>query len=85
MISSFRCHPAERTPDIIHEAVGFPVSYDQATQPSWEWMKDHGAWFKLGYVSTDDLGLVVPKKRWPDVTKSVADIRFEAPKGRRAV
>jgi len=45
--------------DTIHEAVGFPICWDQADQPGWEWMEDHGRWFELAYVLTDDLGLVV--------------------------
>ena len=43
----------------IHEAVGFPICWDQADQPGWEWMEDHGRWFELAYVLTDDLGLIV--------------------------
>lgn len=54
------------TADTIHEAVGFPITYDQADQPGWEWMEDHGAWFELAYVLTDDLGLVVFVADHPD-------------------
>ena len=43
----------------IHTAVGFPICWDQADQPGWEWMEDHGAWFELAYVLTNDLGLIV--------------------------
>lgn len=43
----------------IHAAVGFPICWDQADQPGWEWMEDHGAWFELAYVLNDDLGLIV--------------------------
>lgn len=61
------------TLDTIHEAVGFPVTYDQADQPGWEWMEDHGAWFELAYVLTDDLGLVVFVADHPDTD---ATLRF---------
>ncbi len=43
----------------IHEAIGFPICWDQADQPGWEWMEDHGRWFELAFVLTDDLGLIV--------------------------
>ena len=46
-------------PDTIHEAVGFPITWEQADQPSFEWMNDHGRWFELAYILTDDLGLLV--------------------------
>lgn len=54
------------TPATIHDAVGFPITWDQADQPGWEWMEDHGAWFELAYVLTDDLGLVVFVADHPD-------------------
>ncbi len=47
------------TPEVIHEAVGFPLTWEQAEQPSFEWMEDHGAWFELAYVLTDDFGMLV--------------------------
>lgn len=47
------------TPEVIHEAVGFPITWDQAEQPGYEWIEDHGAWFELGYVLTDDFGMLV--------------------------
>jgi hypothetical protein len=46
-------------PEVIHEAVGFPICYDQADQPGWEWFNDHGSWFELCYVLTDDFGMLV--------------------------
>lgn len=47
-------------PDVIHEAVGFPICWDQAEQPGWEWFNDHGTWLELAYVLTDDgFGLLV--------------------------
>lgn len=45
--------------EVIHKAVGFPITWDQAEQPGWEWMEDHGPWFELAYVLTDDFGLLV--------------------------
>ena len=47
------------TTEAIHEALGFPITWDQAEQPSFEWLEDHGAWFELAYVLTDDFGLLV--------------------------
>lgn len=46
-------------PEVIHAAVGFPICWDQADQPGWEWMNDHGSWFELAYVLTDDFGMLV--------------------------
>lgn len=46
-------------PEIIHEAAGFPICWDQAEQPGWEWFNDHGSWFELAYVLTDDFGMLV--------------------------
>lgn len=54
-------------PDVIHEAVGFPICWDQAEQPGWEWFNDHGLWFELCYVLTDDFGLLVFVPDHPDV------------------
>lgn len=34
-------------PEVIHEAVGFPICWDQAEQPGFEWMNDHGEYFEL--------------------------------------
>lgn len=45
--------------EVIHEAVGFPITWDQADQPGWEWMEDHGSWFELAYALTDDVGMIV--------------------------
>lgn len=46
-------------PEVINEAVGFPITWEQADQPSFEWMEDHGSWFEIAYVLTDDFGLLV--------------------------
>lgn len=45
--------------DAIHSAVQFPICWDQADQPGWEWFNDHGSWFELAYVLTDDFGMLV--------------------------
>ena len=47
------------TSEVIHEAVGFPITWEQAEQPGFEWMEDHGSWFELAYVLTDDFGMLV--------------------------
>lgn len=47
------------TSEVIHKAVGFPITWDQADQPGWEWMEDHGSWFELAYALTDDVGMIV--------------------------
>lgn len=46
-------------PEAIHEAIGFPITWEQAEQPGFDWMEDHGSWFELAYILTDDLGLLV--------------------------
>lgn len=51
-------HPGD-TPEVIHEALGFPITWELAEQPSFEWMEDHGSWFEIAYVLTDDFGLLV--------------------------
>jgi len=51
-------HPSD-PPEAIHAAVGFPICWDQAEQPGWEWFNDHGSWFELAYVLTDDFGMLV--------------------------
>jgi len=47
------------TSEVIHEAVGYPITWDQAEQPGFEWFEDHGSWFELAYVLTDDFGMLV--------------------------
>ena len=46
-------------PAEIHRAVGFPICWDQADQPAFQWLHDHGRYFELGYSLTEDLGLIV--------------------------
>lgn len=58
-------------PEAVHEAVGFSPCYDQAEQPGWEWLNDHGAWFELAYVLTDDFGLLIFVADHPDTNATL--------------
>jgi len=58
-------------PEVIHEAVGFPLCYDQAEQPGWEWMNVFQGWFELAYVLTDDFGLLVFVQDHPDTNATL--------------
>lgn len=58
-------HPGD-PPEVIHDAVGFPICWDQADQPGWEWFNDHGSWFELAYVLTDEFGMLVFVPDHPD-------------------
>ena len=55
------------TPEVINAAVGFPITHELAEQPSFEWLEDHGCYYELGYILTDDLGLLVFVKDDPGV------------------
>ncbi|VTO19762.1 hypothetical protein [Brevundimonas vancanneytii] len=55
----------------IHAAVGFPITWDQANQPGWEWFNDHGSWFELAYVLTDDFGMLVFVADHPDTNHTL--------------
>ncbi len=59
------------TIEVIHEAVGFPITWEQADQPGWEWFNDHGSWFELAYVLTDDFGLLVFLADHPDTNHTL--------------
>lgn len=59
------------TSEVIHEAVGFPITWDQADQPGFEWMNDHGAYFELCYVLTDDFGMLVFVADHPDTNPTL--------------
>ncbi len=60
------------TSEAIHEAVGFPICWDQAEQPGWEWFNDHGSWFELAYVLNDDgFGVLVFLADHPDVNDTL--------------
>ncbi|GAA0870272.1 hypothetical protein GCM10009116_21080 [Brevundimonas basaltis] len=58
-------------PEVIHDAVGFPICWDQAEQPGWEWFNDHGSWFELAYVLTDDFGMLVLVPDHPDTNDTL--------------
>lgn len=58
-------------PETIHAAVGFPICWDQAEQPGWEWFNDHGSWFELAYVLTDDFGMLVFVADHPDTNDTL--------------
>ncbi len=58
-------------PEVIQKAVGFPICWDQAEQPGFEWMNDHGSWFELAYVLTDDFGLLVFVADHPDTNATL--------------
>lgn len=59
-------------PEIVHEAVGWPICYDQAEQPGFEWFNDHGSWFELAYVLNDDgFGVLVFLADHPDVNDTL--------------
>ena len=58
-------------PEAIHDAVGFPICWDQADQPGWEWFNDHGSWFELAYVLTDDFGMLVLVPDHPDTDSTL--------------
>lgn len=59
------------TSEVIHEAVGFPITWEQADQPGFEWMNDHGSWFEFAYILTDDFGLLVFVADHPDVNDTL--------------
>ena len=59
------------TSEAIHAAVGFPITWDEADQPGFEWMNDHGSWFELAYVLTDDFGMLVFVADHPDINHTL--------------
>lgn len=58
-------------PDVIHEAVGFPICWDQADQPAWAWMNDHGLYLELAYRLSDGVGLLVLVADHPDTNQTL--------------
>lgn len=40
------------TPEAINAALGFAITGDQAEEPSYDWIEDHGLWFEIGHGST---------------------------------
>ena len=63
-------HPGD-PPDAILERVGFSIILDEADQPGFDWMEDHGAWFELAYVMTDEAGMLVFVPDHPDTDPSL--------------
>ncbi|GAA0204193.1 hypothetical protein QOZ96_002061 [Brevundimonas nasdae] len=37
------------TPDVINTAVGFPITGDDAEEPTYDTLDDHGLWFEIIY------------------------------------
>lgn len=40
------------TPEVINAALGFCITGDQAEEPSYDSIEDHGLWFEIGQGST---------------------------------
>lgn len=59
------------TSEEIHRAVGYPITWDQAEQPGWEWLNDHISWFEICYILTDDFGLIVFVEDRPGVNDTL--------------
>lgn len=38
------------SPEVINAALGFPITGDQAEEPSFKWIVDHGRWFEIFYA-----------------------------------
>ena len=51
-------HPGD-PPEVTLKAIGFPIILDQADQPGFDWMEDHGSHFELAYVLNDGAGMLV--------------------------
>ena len=48
------------TPEVINEALGFPITGDHAEEPRFKWILDHGRWFEILYDRGDgDVRLLV--------------------------
>ena len=43
------------TPEVINDALGFPITGDHAEEPSFTWIEHHGQWFELAYEGDDRL------------------------------
>lgn len=43
------------TPEIINQALGFSITGDDAEEPSYEWIEDHGLWFEIAYRRRGDV------------------------------
>lgn len=42
------------TPETINGALGFPITGDQAEEPAFFSIEDHGLWFEITYCRDDD-------------------------------
>ena len=40
------------SPEVINAALGFAITGDQAEEPSYDWIEDHGLWFEIGHGAT---------------------------------
>lgn len=38
------------TPEVINKALGFHITGDQAEEPTYDWIKNHGRWFEIAYA-----------------------------------
>ena len=47
------------TPEVINDAVGFPITGADAPAPSFDWMEDHGPWFEIACDPADDRRLFI--------------------------
>lgn len=63
-------HPGD-PPEVILDRVGFPIILDEANQPGFDWMEDHGAWFELAYVLNNEAGMLVFVPDHPDTDPSL--------------
>lgn len=63
-------HPGD-PPETILEAIGFPIILDEADQPGFDWVEDHGSWFELAYVLTDEASMLVFLPDHPDTDPSL--------------
>ena len=43
------------TPEVINQALGFPITGEHAEQPSYEWIEDHGLWFEIAYARSNNV------------------------------
>lgn len=41
------------TPEVINKALGFDITGDEAEEPSFNWIVDHGRWFEILYDRGD--------------------------------
>lgn len=58
-------------PETILEAIGFPIILEEADQPGFDWMEDHGSHFELAYVLADEAGMLVFVSDHPDTDPSL--------------